>query len=631
MNREDISKQLGNIQPNLEGTDDYARKKALSQLLNIVEVLVTENEYLKAENQTLKDEINRLKGEQGKPDIKANKDDGDISSEKERLQAEETDEERSSKEGFKLDKNSLEKLKEQRLPIELLEQLEKMKGNKYSDETEFIKEIESIIGTPLTSESRSLLIKYARYKKRKRAPKLPRIIIDREVDCPVDTSQLPDDAEPKGYEDKIVQDVIIQRDNIKFNREVYYSPSLKKRFIGDVPRGYEGEFGPHIKASIISMKYVNGMSSPKIIEFYHSIGTIISATYITNQLTKPASMDRFHHEKEELHKAGLEVSSYIQIDDTGTRVNGQNHYTHIICNELYTVFFTTANKNRLTILDILRNFESRSFLLNNKTFSLLEQFKVSQKDRELLSEYQRETPYNESEIIELLQTLYGTGSPRKRTRIMEACAISHYHQETGIMVVEILVCDDAPQFKLLTSLLALCWIHEGRHYKRLNPVILIHQEKLAQFLKDFWEYYRKLAAYKKEPCDQQAELLATEFDLLFSTKTGYDDLDKRIEKSKNKKDELLVVLKHPQVPLHNNLSEGGARVEKRRQDVSLQTKTDEGTKAKDTMMSLVETCKKFGISAYEFIYDRVSGENKIPSLAEMIKAKVAGKLIPPWI
>ena len=78
----------------------------------------------------------------------------------------------------------------------------------------------------------------------------------------------------------------------------------------------------------------------------------------------------------------------------------------------------------------------------------------------------------------------------------------------------------------------------------------------------------------------------------------------------------MVVLKHPEVPLHNNVSENAARVEKRRQDVSLQTKTKEGTKAKDTMMSIVETCKKLGISAYQFIYDRVNGINKFPSLAD---------------
>ena len=87
------------------------------------------------------------------------------------------------------------------------------------------------------------------------------------------------------------------------------------------------------------------------------------------------------------------------------------------------------------------------------------------------------------------------------------------------------------------------------------------------------------------------------------------------------------MLKHPEVPLHNNRSEGGARVVKMWGDISLQTITDEGTKSKDTMMSIAETCKKLGISTYKFIYDRVNKIYKYPSLAQMIKAKAAGKPI----
>jgi hypothetical protein len=474
-----------------------------------------------------------------------------------------------------------------------------------------------------------LLIKYARYKKRNRQSKLPKITIDREVKCPVDRSQIPADAKFKGYQNKVVQDVIIKTDNVEFIREHYYSSSKRKSYYGQVPEGYnQGDFGPHINADIISMKYVNGMSIPKIVEFYRNIGVLISSSYISDKLVKPDAMNVFHHEKHQVHQAAIEVSPYLQIDDTGTRVNGQNHYTQIICNEWYTVFFTTERKDRLTILEILRNFESNSFLLNNDTLLLLEQFKISKKDRVLLAEYKRDMPYQESEMLDILHSIYGTNEkPRIQAKIMEGCAIIGYRQETGINIVKILVCDDATQFKLLTDALALCWIHTGRHYKRLNPIILLHQEKLADFLQQFWAYYRKIAAYKKNPDSEQADILDAEFDILFSTETGYDDLDERIKKSKNKKEELLVVLRHPEVPLHNNVSENAARVEKRRQDVSLQTKTTEGTEAKDTMMSIVETCKKLGISAYKFIHDRVNGINNFPSLAEMLRAKAAGRPI----
>jgi hypothetical protein len=111
-------------------------------------------------------------------------------------------------------------------------------------------------------------------------------------------------------------------------------------------------------------------------------------------------MEVFHLEKSEAFKAAIEVSSYLQIDDTGSRVNGQNHYTQILCNDLFTAFFTTKHKNRLTILDILRHFGSRHFLLNKKTFELLEQLGVSKTDQQLISAYQRDTTYDEAEMFD---------------------------------------------------------------------------------------------------------------------------------------------------------------------------------------------------------------------------------------
>ncbi len=61
--------------------DDSAGWAIVKRLLNLVERQAGENAALESERQELRDEINRLKGEQGKPDIKADKKKtGDISS-----------------------------------------------------------------------------------------------------------------------------------------------------------------------------------------------------------------------------------------------------------------------------------------------------------------------------------------------------------------------------------------------------------------------------------------------------------------------------------------------------------------------------------------------------------------------
>jgi hypothetical protein len=61
---------------------------------------------------------------------------------------------------------------------------------------------------------------------------------------------------------------------------------------------------------------------------------------------------------------------------------------------------------------------------------------------------------------------------RQSVHLTEACAIANYQQQTDFPIIARLLADDAPQFKLLTLFLCLCWIHEARHYKNSNPSCL---------------------------------------------------------------------------------------------------------------------------------------------------------------
>ena len=163
-----------------------------------------------------------------------------------------------------------------------------------------------------------------------------------------------------------------------------------------------------------------------------------------------------------------------------------------------------------------------------------------------------------------------------------------------------LVCDDAGQFKLLTNHLGLCWIHAGRHFQRLSPVVPRHEKALDRFTEQYWNHYAVLQDYRAGPSEAWATKLRHEFDELFATRTGYDALDDRIAKMAAKKDELLTVLSHPSAPLHNNASELGARVSARRRDVSLHSRSTRGARAMDIFTTLVQTCKKQSLSAYVY-------------------------------
>ena len=453
--------------------------------------------------------------------------------------------------------------------------------------------------------------------KRKRASKRKQIRIDRRQTCRVERDQLPADAVFKGYESVVAQELKIVTDNVEYRREVYYSPSQKKTYRGPLPAGVKGEFGSGIKSLIVTMKHVCNMSQPKILEFLRNAKVVISSSYISKLLTDPESV--FHAEKDDLYQAGLASGSYQQIDDTTARVNGENHYTQVVCNPVYTAYFTTEHKDRLSVLDVLRNFAERRFMFTAETMKLLKQFSLSQKLLAGVDRLVKDQPLSEAQINTLLDPLQP--GPRQRSRILEAAAIAAYHQETDLPVVKLLLCDDAPQFKLLSEELALCWVHDGRHYKKLNPIVPAHREKLEVFRRDYWEFYGKLLRFKQNPTQTAGTHLSQEFDQLFSTQTHYEQLDERIAKSKAKKDALLAVLRHPELPLHNNDAELGARVQARVRDVSLQTKSEAGTKAKDTFMSIVQTAKKLGVNAYDYIHDRISGRFKMPSLAQLIRDK----------
>lgn len=451
----------------------------------------------------------------------------------------------------------------------------------------------------------------------KKGSKLDKIKVDDEKVLLVDKSKLPDDAEFKGYETVIVQDLKIETNNIRFKKEKYYSPSTGETWLAPLPDGYEGEFGPHVRSLILTLYYGSNMSEPKVAEFLSNMGIFISDGQVSNLLIK--KKEAWHAEKAEIFRAGMESSRYQHIDDTGTRVDGENQYCHIVGNPLYTAYFTRPRKDRLTIINVLQNLPESQFLLNSQTKQWLESFNTPKWACHLIAQW----PQNEWLTYEQMEERVENGLARlgkqQKARVLEAAALTAYHAQTTIPILEVLMSDDAPQFQCLGKEQALCWIHDGRHYKKLTPHVTYHQELLADFRGNYWVYYAELEQYRAAPNEADAIQLRQKFDTLFSTVTGYNDLDERIAKTKAKREQLLLALKYPEMPLHNNPAELGARQRVRKRDVSFGPRTQDGVQAWDTFMTLAETAKKLGVSFYAYIHDRISESYKLPNLADMIR------------
>lgn len=315
-------------------------------------------------------------------------------------------------------------------------------------------------------------------KNHEKGQKNESIKIDRQEIIKYPQEKLPVDAQFKGYEEVVVQDIKLTTDNVLFRKEKYYSPREGKTYLAELPDGYEGEFGPGIKALVISLYYGSNMTQSKLLEFLGDIGISMSAGYLSNLLIKN-HLD-FHTEKSEVYEAGLTSSPWQHFDQTTARVAGVNYTTNIVCNPIYTVYFMTEKKDRLTVLKGLQNQQELQFLLNSFTYDLLETFQIPQKIQKSLKLLPQETKFSDLEFNALLEHRLPKLGSQQRTRVRDAAAIAFYHHQTDWPVVQALVCDDAPQFKLLTIELALCWVHEGRHYKKLSPVVAYHQKLLDE-------------------------------------------------------------------------------------------------------------------------------------------------------
>jgi Transposase IS66 family len=416
----------------------------------------------------------------------------------------------------------------------------------------------------------------------------------------------------------VVQDIVLTSDTVRLLKAKYYSPTQQRTYVAPPPPGYEGQFGPGVKALVLTLYFDSGMSEPIIRALLTQAGVQISSGQVSNLLI--ASQERFHQERAAILAAPLQSSPWQHIDTTSTRVDGVNQQCHVLCNPLYTVYTTLPQRDRLHVLDVLRGGEPRSFRLDASAERLMRLMDVPARDQRKLAQLPRDQDLSEAVVEEYLATHGKTISEQRRKWIKDSLAIAAYHAQRAppFPIVHTLVCDDAPQWTMLTEAVALCWVHDGRHYKKLEPKLAYHRQLVADFLKEYWEYYRELLAYREQPSAAEAERLRAEFDRLFATKTGYDALDERIRITRDKKRGLLMVLAHPELPLHNNPAELAARRRVRKRDVSFGPQSQRGTAAWDSFQTLAATAQKLGVRFYDYVRDRICHSTQFTRLADLI-------------
>ena len=186
-------------------------------------------------------------------------------------------------------------------------------------------------------------------KKWHKDSKKPKIKIDRTEYIKIDKSILPSDAKHNGYRRVIKQNIKFETDNVEYFLERYYSPSLKKTYEAELSESLRNtEFGSHLKAFIAYLYYAGRVTENRIHKILEEIGIMISEGEISNILTKEKS-NAYAIEKRAIFEAGVNHADYLNIDETGARHKGNNHYLHVVCNKFFSAFFIRQAKGSGTI------------------------------------------------------------------------------------------------------------------------------------------------------------------------------------------------------------------------------------------------------------------------------------------
>lgn len=450
-----------------------------------------------------------------------------------------------------------------------------------------------------------------------------KLVIDREVLLD-QIPELPPDAVFVGYEDRIFQDLRLVRCNTRFRRARYWSRRMGKSYLAPLPPGYAGQFGPGIRTLSLSLAYHANVSMPLLHGFFRQAGCQVSKGQVCRFVT--TGLQNLVAEAEAAIRTAVEHCGWLQVDDTRSGVRTEHGCCHVLGNDLASYYRTTSQGDRRSVIQALFLGAPVVNRLDERAFAALETWGVGKRMRHRLQTMAAAAPSQQAEFERWLDLRFPTLRAKLREQLLTAAALAGYHHQTAVPVAHALLSDDASLFHGLAAEQALCWIHDFRHYLKLVPLFTSQQRQLRLFRTRYWQLYRQLLAYTQNPTPAQRATLERAFDRLVDERKAPSFLAECLARTRKNRAKLLLVLAHPELPLHNNAAELAVRRRVRKRNVSFGPVSAAGRQAWDTMQSLMGTTEKLGVSFWSYLEDRLHGTNAIPPLSELVrlKAQAAG-------
>ena len=134
----------------------------------------------------------------------------------------------------------------------------------------------------------------------------------------------------KGYEDFVVQELVLRVRAVRYRRERWVTPD-GRTVIAPLPPGVTGHFGPELRRFVLAQYHQGQVTVSRLVAQLQAIGVNISKRQLMRLMI--AGQDEFLAEARDVLRAGLETASWITVDDTGARHKGANGFCTQIGND----------------------------------------------------------------------------------------------------------------------------------------------------------------------------------------------------------------------------------------------------------------------------------------------------------